>query len=197
MERLIDIEKKEEYIMTILTKTITAALVLSIGAAPIVGIASAATLGTTTSDGTVSFADESGELSLTNADDINWAQIDLSNITDFSPAATNSASGQLELTQTSANPTGNYLVTVQQTGDWVGGSGISKSNLPIKLGANSLASGAVTAVNETVQPSRGVHEIIFQNTGDFTLDLTGTSDLSNAVNQNLASEVTWTLTDAQ
>ncbi|MDI6553500.1 chitinase [Leuconostoc falkenbergense] len=183
--------------MTILTKTITAALVLSIGAAPLVGIASAADLDTATSNGTVSFADESGELSLTNADDINWAEIDLSNITNFSPAATNSATGKLELTQTSANPTGNYLVTVQQTGDWAGGSGISKSNLPIKLGANSLASGAVTAVNETVQPSRGTHAIDFKSSGDYTLDLSGSGDLSGGKGQSLTSEVTWTLTDAQ
>ncbi|MDI6667422.1 chitinase [Leuconostoc falkenbergense] len=187
--------------MTVLTKTVTAALVLSIGAAPIAGVASATTIDTTTSNGSVSFANESGELALTDADNITWSNIDLSSISDFAPVASNNGTGKLQLTQTSAAPTGNYAVTVQQTGNWVNGGTdkITKADLPIKLGNSSLATGAVAAVDETVQPARGVHNIDFKSSGNgnYTLDLSTTGDLSEGINKTLTSELTWTLTDAQ
>ncbi|MDI6553502.1 chitinase [Leuconostoc falkenbergense] len=185
--------------MTMLTKAMTGALLLSISTASLVNVASA---NTETSNGTVSFTDDAGTLVLIDADNITFGEIDLSTITNLMPVATNSETGKLTLLQTAANPkgltweTGIYSVTVQQTGDWIGGASMPKENLPIKLGLDSLAAAAVTAVPHTGRPnSRGIHESAFQQIDNFRLDLTGSVNLTDVVNQSLTSEVTWTLTD--
>ncbi|MCT4404648.1 chitinase [Leuconostoc falkenbergense] len=178
--------------MTIYTKTITAALALMLGAAPLVGTVSA---NAETSDGTVTFANQAGELSIEDADDIEFGTIDLSNTSDFAPTATNQSTGKLVLNQTSANPTGTYGITVQQTGGWDnGGIQVTAANLPIKYNGASITT-TQNFVSGAAAPVRGSHDKAFNyDAKNFALDLTGSSDLTNAVNKPLTSEVTWTLT---
>ncbi|MGQ4573231.1 chitinase [Leuconostoc pseudomesenteroides] len=180
--------------MTIYTKTITAGLALMLAGAPLIGTVSADEL---TSNGTVSIANETGELALDSADDITFNQVDLSNLSDFHPTANNQGSGKLTVEQTSANPTGTYSITVQQTGDWqAGGSDkVTKTALPINYDGTSMASAAATFVTTTAAPARGESNVAFNHDSkNFTLDLTGTGNLTAGVNESLTSEVTWTLT---
>lgn len=181
--------------MTIYTKTITAALALMLGAAPLVGTVSADAI---TSDGTVTFANETGALSIYSANDIEFGTIDLSSTSDFAPVATNQGAGKLVLNQTSANPGGTYGITVQQTGAWKDSGQTQKAaaaDLPINYDGTSITS-AQNFVSGATKPARGSHDKPFNyNAKNFTLDLTGSSDLLNAVNQSLTSEVTWTLTE--
>lgn len=180
--------------MTIYTKTITAGLALMLAGAPLIGTVSADEL---TSNVTVSIANETGELALNSANDITFSQVDLSNLSEFHPTATNQSSGKLTVEQTSANPTGTYSITVQQTGNWqVSGSDkVTKAALPINYDDNSVASAAATFVDGATVPARGESDVAFSHDSkNFTLDLTGTGDLTDGVNESLTSEVTWTLT---
>ncbi|MCT4377845.1 chitinase [Leuconostoc falkenbergense] len=178
--------------MTIYTKTITAALALMLGAAPLVGTVSAET-----SDGTVTFANEAGALSIESADDIEFGTIDLASVADFTPTATNQSTANVVLSQTAANPSGTYGITVQQTGPWVsGGEQVTAANLPIQYDGTSITAAQDFVTTGTSAPTtRGLSNKAFSHDGkDFTLDLTGNSNLTNALNKSLTSEVTWTLT---
>lgn len=180
--------------MTIYTKTITAGLALMLAGAPLIGTVSADDV---TSNGTVSIANETGELALNSADDIMFNQVDLSNLSDFHPTATNQGSGKLTVEQTSANPTGTYSITVQQTGNWKSGGSdkLAKEVLPINYDGTAVTSAAATFVNAAAAPARGDSNVAFNHDSkNFTLDLTGIGDLTDGVNESLTSEVTWTLT---
>ncbi|HCU42307.1 chitinase [Leuconostoc pseudomesenteroides] len=179
--------------MTIYTKTITAALALMLGAAPLVGTVSAET-----SDGTVTFSNETGALSIDSADDITFGSIDLASVADFTPTATNQATGKVVLSQTAANPSGTYGITVQQTGGWMsGGEQVTAANLPIQYDGTSITAAQDFVATGTSAPTtRGLSDKNFNyGSKDFTLDLTGSGNLTNAVNKSLTSEVTWTLTE--
>lgn len=182
--------------MTVYTKTITAGLALLLAGAPLVGTVSANDTGT--SNGTVSFQNEAGSLSFGTINDIEFGNISLSSLSDFNPAATNGETGRVNLEQTSANPSGTYSISVSQTGDWMNGgeTKVTKTNLPIKYSNLSLSS-PQTFVSTTAAPSRGTTAKYFNHDSKtFTLDLTGSGDLTNALDKPLTSEVTWTLTAA-
>ncbi|QSB51610.1 chitinase [Leuconostoc falkenbergense] len=175
--------------MMIYTKTITAALALMLGAAPLVGTVSAET-----SNGTVTFANDAVGLSIDTVDNIEFGTIDLASVSDFTPTATNQGTGKVVLSQTSAEIDGTYSITVKQAGAWTGGSGLAAANLPINYDGTSITS-AQNFVNAAAAPARGSHNYMFDDDSkDLTLDLTGSSDLSGVVNESLTSQVTWTLT---
>ena len=88
--------------MTVYTKTITAGLALLLAGAPLVGTVSADNIAN--SNGTVSFSDQDGSLVLASADNVTFQNQDLSNISDFTPDASNGTTGKVTLEQTSANP---------------------------------------------------------------------------------------------
>lgn len=179
--------------MTVYTKTITAGLALLLAGAPLVGTVSANDTGN--SNGTVHFQNSDGSLAFADVDDITFGNIDLTSLSDFEPIATNNESGVVEVEQTSADPSGTYEIKVQQTGDWMNGgsSQVTKSNLPIQYNGGSL-SDSQTFLSATTAPGRGVSEQAFNhNSGEFSLDLTGAGDLSDGLNKDLTSEVTWTL----
>ncbi|MDI6553501.1 chitinase [Leuconostoc falkenbergense] len=182
--------------MTMLTKAMIGALLLSISTASLVNVASA---NTETSHAEVAFDNDDGALSITEADDVNWDTINLSSLTTLNPVASNSASGQLELTQTSAHPTGNYSVHVSQTGHWIDNEGhevVKNYHMMILLNGAGIPSERV-AVSETSQPPRGKHYTNYLSSGEFALDLTGWHDLSDALGKDLSCELTWRLVNAE
>jgi len=179
--------------MTVYTKTITAGLALLLAGAPLVGTVSADDMGT--SDGTVHFENADGSLAFADVDDITFGNIDLTSLSDFEPIATNNESGVVEIEQTAANPSGTYEIKVQQTDDWknAGSKFVNKGDLPIQYNGGSLSE-SQTFLSSTAAPGRGVSKQVFNhNSGEFSLDLRGTGDLSSGLNKDLTSEVTWTL----
>lgn len=102
------------------------------------------------------------------------------------------------MSQTSANPTGTYGITVQQTGDWInGGTQATAANLPIQYdGASITAAQDFVTTGTSAPTTRGLSNKNFNyGSKDFTLDLTGSGNLTNALDKALTSEVTWTLTE--
>ncbi|MFT9470141.1 chitinase [Leuconostoc pseudomesenteroides] len=183
--------------MTVYTKTITAGLALLLAGAPLVGTVSADN--TVNSNGTVSFSAQDGSLVLASADDVTFENQDLTNMSDFAPTASNETTGKVTLEQTSANPSGTYSIQVKQTGDWKDSDDEVKATataLPIMYNSMPLSS-PVTFVDSAVAPARGVSTKAFNyDSKSFALDLSGTGDLSNALDQSLSSELTWTLTNS-
>ncbi|MDN2450173.1 chitinase [Leuconostoc sp. UCMA20149] len=183
--------------MTVYTKTITAGLALLLAGSPLVGTVSADNIAN--SNGTVSFSDQDGSLVLASADNVTFQNQDLSNISDFTPDASNGTTGKVTLEQTSANPSGTYSIQVQQTGDWnnsYSNTMATAEALPIMYNSMPLSS-PVTFVDSAAAPARGVSTKAFNHDSkSFALDLSGTGDLSNALDQSLLSELTWTLTNS-
>ncbi|MFT9391885.1 chitinase [Leuconostoc pseudomesenteroides] len=186
--------------MTVYTKTITAGLALLLAGAPLVGTVSASVPDDAElhSNGVVQFADDAGALYMESVDDITFGTIDLGSLSDLNPTAESPGANKIALLQTSANPTGNYTISVAQTGDWKSGENtqLAKEALPIKYNGNTLIDGT-TFVNSTTEPARGESDVTFDHDGkNFSLDLTGAGNLDPVLNAgDIESEVTWTMTD--